>query len=256
MELGVNKQRTNLLIIPFYNEEKRFQTDKFHSLLAGEEFDILFINDGSIDSVPEQIRLQFISKYSNAKLIDLIRNLGKSEALRRGLIYAVERNYHRVGFTDFDLSTPPSEISRLMKMCENIEIGTTSIFGVRNIEFSSNIRTSYFRRRQGRLFQKIVNFVFGFGFQDLQCGMKIFPVSVLSTELLSEPFINQWLFELELLLRLPDACIDIAETNLNEWNHFKESKVRVSHFLFIVVSIVKLYLRYRKITSIRSLVYY
>ena len=188
--------------------------------------------------------------------MNLVRNLGKSEALRHGLIYAVEKNYQRVGFTDFDLSTPPAEISRLMKLCEDIGIGATSIFGVRNIEFSSEIRTSYFRKKQGRIFQRIINFIFASDFQDLQCGMKIFPVSVLSRELLAEPFTNQWLFELELLLRLPDACIDIAEINLNEWTHFKESKVRVFHFLHIVVSIVKLYLRYRKISSIRSLVCY
>ena len=64
MAFSINKQRTNLLIIPFFNEEKCFQKDKFHSLLAGEEFDILFVNDGSIDSVPEQIRLQFIRNYT------------------------------------------------------------------------------------------------------------------------------------------------------------------------------------------------
>ena len=244
---------TSLLIIPFYNEEKRYRQDEFLRLLTEQAFDILFVNDGSNDCLPKQIRIELVSEYSNAKLIDLSHNSGKSEALRSGLIYAVERGYERVGFTDFDLSTPPTEIIRLMNMFQDEAFHANSIFGIRNVNYSSSVKTTYFREKQGKLFQKIANSMFGVNFQDLQCGMKIFSVSLLSREVLSEPFINQWLFELELLLRLPESCIEIAEVNLNQWNHFQNSKVKPSHLFYIVYSLAKLYVRYHKISSVRSI---
>jgi len=102
-----------LLVVPCYNEEKRLDVAAFREFtLPGTNLEFLFVNDGSRDGtlrVLESLRETNPRRFS---ILNLERNSGKAEAVRRGIEAAVERSPHITGFWDADLATPLSELQR------------------------------------------------------------------------------------------------------------------------------------------------
>lgn len=80
-----------LLIIPAYNEEdnilKTFKTIKEYNKKNHTNYDVIVINDGSIDKTSK------ICHENNIPVIDLIRNLGIGGAVQTGYKYALKHNY-------------------------------------------------------------------------------------------------------------------------------------------------------------------
>jgi len=113
------------IIIPAYNEEESIPL--FYEAMKTEiakfknqEFELLFVNDGSKDKTLEVLR-ELSNKDSIVKYISFSRNFGKEAALYAGL-ENVKGDY--VAVMDADLQDPPSlleEMYRLIKE-ENYDI--------------------------------------------------------------------------------------------------------------------------------------
>jgi dolichol-phosphate mannosyltransferase len=79
------------VIVPIYNEAPSLKV--FHRSLKDalpaslNDFEIIYINDGSTDDTVEVVR-QIVSKDSSTRLVSLSRNFGKENALVAGLTYA------------------------------------------------------------------------------------------------------------------------------------------------------------------------
>ncbi len=83
---------------------------------------------------------------------------------------------------------------------------------------------------------------------DTQCGAKIFDRQVLDI-VVSEPFITQWLFDVEILLRLKqrlgnDIKKKIIEVPLRSWEDVKGSKLGLKDFIRVPFQIWKVFSRY------------
>ena len=104
-----------ILIIPCFNDNDSIKIllDQIHSI---DDFDILIIDDGSL----EEVRID----NENPK-ISIIRNSinkGKGYSLKKGFNYAYERGYTHAITLDADLQHDPKFISKFLAIDENINI--------------------------------------------------------------------------------------------------------------------------------------
>jgi polyisoprenyl-phosphate glycosyltransferase len=103
------------LIVPVFNEEKGLSAfyEKTCPILSSitEHFEMIFVNDGSIDKSVEKIQsLHF--QDDRVKLIDLSRNFGKEVAMSAGLDFC---RGEVVVIIDADLQDPPELIPEMVK---------------------------------------------------------------------------------------------------------------------------------------------
>lgn len=242
------------LIIPFYNELKRFDFEALNDLANSSInfLDIYLVDDGSTDELPNLIRPFIIKqKYTNLFLLSTKDNLGKANAIRFGFqaIYSPLENYEFIGFTDADFSSPPSEIIRLARLCLE---KNRFVFGARIASIHNSIRTTRFRYIQGQFFTLLVEVILGGKFLDSQCGLKFLKISQEITRVFEEEFINDWLIDLEILCRIQELqIVEIIEEILQEWTHKKDSKTRIFDLPRILISLIKLRTKYGKISDSR-----
>lgn len=78
------------LVAPCYNEEGnvRLFCEEARRILAGIEYEIVFINDGSRDGTLKVLKELYAEKKDNLKIINFSRNFGKEAGLYAGLQHA------------------------------------------------------------------------------------------------------------------------------------------------------------------------
>ncbi|HHX42841.1 MAG TPA: glycosyltransferase [Chloroflexi bacterium] len=95
------------VVLPLYNEEENIET-LYRRLTAvmeglGEPYEIIFVDDGSVDSSAEQVRVLHEGD-TRVKLVRLARNFGHQAAISAGLDVACGQ---AVIIIDADLQDPP-----------------------------------------------------------------------------------------------------------------------------------------------------
>lgn len=103
------------VVVPMFNEEEVIE-HTYHRLkqvmdCAEEEYEIIFVNDGSRDRTSE-IVAGICRKDSNVKLIEFSRNFGHQVAISAGMDYASGRC---VVIIDADLQDPPELILEMIR---------------------------------------------------------------------------------------------------------------------------------------------
>ena len=99
-----------VVIIPCFNESERLELAQVHFLLESG-ISLLFVNDGSTDSTAELLDGLWAKNPDTVRVLHLQKNSGKGEAVRRGLLKAIEDGATVVGFADADFATPPARPS-------------------------------------------------------------------------------------------------------------------------------------------------
>lgn len=139
------------LIIPVYNEEALIDELTTRSIGAVELFsnnyEILFINDGSTDSTLQRL-IEIKKKHSGIKIVDLSRNFGHQAAYTAGLELA-KGDY--VALMDGDLQDPPEKLAEMYRMIR--EEGFDVVNGKRSDLKAKRYRTT--SRLFHALFKKV-----------------------------------------------------------------------------------------------------
>src|SRR6185436_8167872 len=100
-----------IVVVPCYNEEHRLPVEELRRFAPEDvRLEILFVNDGSTDGTRRLLQSLVAEDPSRFSLLDLERNSGKAEAVRRGMLAAIERRPDLFGFWDADLATPLTEL--------------------------------------------------------------------------------------------------------------------------------------------------
>lgn len=218
------------LVVPCYNEEKRLNSAEFLKLVhADATVDLVFVDDGSKDETLAALRRIQQQATERVFIVEQSRNQGKAEAVRVGLLFALERGAQMVAYLDADLATPVSEALRLLERlravpdCQVLLASRVFLLG-RNI-----VRTAP-RHYAGRVFASVASLVLRLHVYDTQCGAKFFRNSSALREALSRPFLSRWAFDVELLSRLtsgPGAIKldEIIEEPLLAWRDVTGSKL-------------------------------
>lgn len=240
------------LIIPCYNEENRLNVKAFSDFLQKyNNLTFCFVNDGSMDRTIEILNL--IKKDNNERIIvlHLNTNSGKAEAVRKGVLYAMELNlFEFIGYWDADISTPLEELCFLLEPFfknENVQF----VLGSRMKRLGSSINRKTMRHITGRIFSTFSSMILNLPVYDSQCGAKIFR-SKISRILFEDAFVSKWLFDVELLARfknhfgLLQTLQSCYEVPLSKWNEVGGSKLRFGHFMKVPFDLFKIYFHYNK----------
>ena len=104
-----------MIAVPCYNEEKRLDASAFRRFLDDPDVALLFVNDGLKDGTSAVLAALCALMGGRASLVDLPRNVGKAEAVRKGMLQCLDAGAEVTGYYDADLATPPTEMFRLIR---------------------------------------------------------------------------------------------------------------------------------------------
>jgi glycosyltransferase involved in cell wall biosynthesis len=220
-----------VLIIPCYNEARRLDVPAIGALLDDDRVDLILVDDGSTDTTREILDGMARARPGRVRVLPLAANGGKAEAVRRGLLAALEAGAELTGYLDADLATPPAEIHRLLGLLRASDAQV--LVGARVALLGHDIERSPLRHYLGRVFATLASIVLHKRIYDTQCGAKLFRASDTLADALREPFLSRWAFDIELFGRLflgsetapPIPEASVWEEPLHTWCDVKGSKL-------------------------------
>jgi glycosyltransferase involved in cell wall biosynthesis len=240
-----------IVVVPCYNEEQRLPVEELRRFApAGVRLEILFVNDGSTDGTRRLLQSLVAEDSLRFSLLDLERNSGKAEAVRRGMLAAIERRPDLFGFWDADLATPLSELRGFLDVfASRPEIDM--VFAARVRLLGRSISRNPARHYFGRVGATLISSSLGLAVYDTQCGAKLFRWSETIGELFTQPIHSRWIFDVEIIARLvrqrgrDAAARAIYELPIQVWHDVKGSKVRSTDFLRALKDLSKIRRAYR-----------
>jgi glycosyltransferase involved in cell wall biosynthesis len=246
---SVFKTSTSIIVVPCFNEAARLQLSEFLRFAKrNAHVQFQFVDDGSTDQTTRLLDSIRTDQPDRFRLISLPANQGKAEAVRLGLLEALQHDPDYVGYWDADLATPLQEIDRFVATLDRLP-AVDVVLGSRVPLLGRKITRSFMRSALSRCFSLAASMALGCRVRDTQCGAKLFRVSSPLTIALSEPFISCWIFDVELLARLialhatSPACT-LYENPLDSWKEVEGSKLRPKHFVRAIAEWIAIYWRY------------
>ena len=180
-------------------------------------------------------------------MLSLPRNVGKAEAIRRGLGCSIDAGAEVIGYYDADLATPPEELLRLLALLES-RPDLAFVLAARVRLLGRRIERRTLRHYLGRVLASIASIILRIPVYDTQCGAKVFRVTPAVREAISVPFRSSWVFDVELIGRLlrgtsviePVSIAAFEEMPLREWRDVSGSKVGFVDMLRALVDLLML----------------
>ncbi len=248
----MNSGTVPTIVIPCYNEERRLDERSLLCLAESGRLRLLMVDDGSTDRTGAVLD-RLASRSNDIDTLVLPGNVGKSEAVRTGLVEATGRGATVVGYYDADLATPPNELLRLVHIIESRD-DLEAVFGARVAMLGSTIERTALRHYFGRVYATAASLALGVHVYDTQCGAKVFRANRTFLEAIEQPFASQWAFDVELLGRLlkgsgasPGIPVDaFLEVPLRSWRDIEGTHVRPTDGLAAVMQVISLGLRQRR----------
>jgi len=223
------------LVIPCYNEERRLDGEAFlRFAAANESYRLLLVNDGSRDRTLDVLNGISCERPAQIAVLNLVQNGGKAEAVRQGMLHALEAGADYAGYFDADLATPLEaslEFARVLDRLRGIDV----VVGSRLPLLGRAIRRRAKRALLGRVFARAASLTLGIGIHDTQCGAKLFRATPWVAAAFEEPFCTRWIFDVEVLARIaqstsaaggPSLADSVYEFPLDDWREVAGSKLK------------------------------
>jgi len=153
------------IVLPAYNERENIEPMVQEAKAAGERFadsyEIIIVDDGSVDKTAE-IAEELAKRDRHIKLVRHSKNLGYGSALADGFKAAKLR---WIFFTDSDRQFQISELEKLIPRISESKMV---------IGFREKRADQIHRRVYTRVFNCLVNFLFGLKVKDVNAAFKLF----------------------------------------------------------------------------------
>jgi len=208
------------IIIPAHNEEKRLPPSlkTIDAFLDKQPYasEVLVVENGSQD-LTAVVTEAFAADHPRVKLFQETGR-GKGLAVRHGMLKA--RGEYRF-ICDADLSMPIEEVAKFLPPeCEDydVAIGSREVAGARRFNEPS------YRHFQGRVFSTLVKVFALPGFEDTQCGFKMFRGSTAEDVFRAQVF-DGMSFDVEALFIARKRGYKIIEVPI-DWYYRAESRVQ------------------------------
>jgi glycosyltransferase involved in cell wall biosynthesis len=219
-----------VIVVPCHNEEDRLPVKEYLAFAENAIADILFVDDGSDDGTIDVIQ-ELAMESERFQLFALPKNVGKAEAVRLGMLKALDQGAMLVAYLDADLSTPISEMERLL--AAQARSGADVVLGARVGLLGWDIHRRVLRHYLGRAFATAASMVLKLRVYDTQCGAKVFRRTDVLQRALAHPFRSPWIFDVELLGRVllerrkvGSVAGVFLEVPLQTWSDVGGSKLR------------------------------
>jgi len=239
MDQSIQMESLTTIVVPCFNESERLEKESFFKFSkAYEHVHFLFVDDGSTDRTKKNL-IEIIEPFPDRfSLLMLPQNVGKAEAIRKGIKKALDSDSYYIGFWDADLATPLEEIPRFLNVL-NAKPNLFLVTGARVKLLGRHVERSNWRHYFGRLSATLISIVLGIPYYDTQCGAKIFRTMPHLKAIFDEPFSSRWLFDVEIIARLlsfseknsrlhPEHCI--YELPLLDWREREGSNVKIKDY--------------------------
>ena len=247
--------RATRVVVPCYNEARRLDASAFIDALEGDPaLGFVMVDDGSNDETASVLEALRARSPERIAVVNLKQNVGKAEAVRRGILRAFELGAAITGYWDADLATPLHYIREFEKVLGKDEI--VMVAGSRVRLLGHHIERSPVRHYIGRGFGTLAALALGLPVYDTQCGAKLFKTTAATRSAFEEPFTLRWAFDVELFARLlarESKVGDIAverqcvEFPLEEWRDAPGSKITLRQLPIIALEIARLYVTTRAV---------
>lgn len=188
------------IVVPCYKEEKRINIPMYMDSLGTHSSRVFLVDDGSPDKTFSVLKNLEKSAPDRFIAIKCPENMGKAEAVRRGMNEAIDRKFKYIGFLDADLAVKFNEVPRFLKIFQDVPEVTT-VIGTRTRLAGHKVERNLPKYLVQRVIAEMGSHLFGKKVEDTQCGSKMFDAKVLSPTL-KEKFSSRWLFDQELLARI------------------------------------------------------
>jgi glycosyltransferase involved in cell wall biosynthesis len=244
--------RRTTLVVPCYNEAQRLNVAAFIRFAQDSAAHLILVNDGSRDETLRVLEGIRDAAPTGVRVVDLPRNSGKAEAVRQGMLEALNDGAEFVGFWDADLATPFDALSGFVEQLEarpHLEV----VMGSRVRLLGRTIDRDAKRHYAGRAFATAVSLALRLPVYDTQCGAKLFRATERLRQALAQPFVSRWVFDVELLARLgstsagysPELLVNtVCENPLMEWRDVAGSKLRMVDFAKSGLDLVRIHRAY------------
>jgi dolichyl-phosphate beta-glucosyltransferase len=236
------------IVVPCYNEEARFDLPAFDAYLASHPgIGFILVNDGSDDGTMARLRQAEARWPDRVSVIDQQPNQGKGEAVRVGILRAMDGGAAYAGYFDADLATPLDAIDEFVSTLDenqNIDI----VMGARVALLGRHIDRNPARHYAGRVFATAASLVLALPVYDTQCGAKLLRVSATTRDIFALPFGSRWIFDVEMLARYLAGAgrkDGIYELPLRRWTDVGESRVKPMDFVRAGGEMAAIYRTYR-----------
>lgn len=241
-----------IVVVPCFDEERRLPVDALRSFrLEGAAIEFLLVNDGSRDGTLKLLHSLATEDPARFSVLDLGRNRGKAEAVRQGIVAAMERKPDLFGFWDADLATPLTEIPLFLDVF-NTRPEIEMVFAARVRLLGRSISRNPRRHYVGRVGATLISSSLGLAVYDTQCGAKLFRMSDSMPAIFAKPFLSRWIFDVEIIARFVQqrgrnaAALAIYELPIREWHDVKGSKVRSGDFLKALKDLWRIHRAYHR----------
>lgn len=153
LEVGARATSLISVVVPCFNEEEVIERTHLAIVRvlsgAGEDFEIIYVDDGSSDQTLPLLKQLATREYGLAKVIALSRNFGHQVAVSAGLDHA---SGDAVALIDADLQDPPEVI---LEMIQRWREGFLVAYGQR----THRAAESRFKLITAKYFYRLLNFL-------------------------------------------------------------------------------------------------
>ncbi len=213
------------VLIPMYNEKNIVESTaktltEYLDPKFGDEYEIVFSDDGSNDGCGEVVRALDLP---NVRVVSYPDNRGKGSAVREGIKKCVG---DVIVCTDCDLAYGTDAIVNIYNRI--ISGGEHVIIGSRNIASDGYEGYTFARKIMSKTYIKLVSLIAGFRYSDSQCGLKCYCIES-ARSIFEHCTVNGFAFDLEVLLLAEKFGMKIAEVPVKIINH-RESTSKVHPF--------------------------
>ncbi len=231
------------VIIPAYNEEQNFKRgvlDKVWDFLSRQKisWEVILVDDGSTDKTLKLLQV-FAENKKGFKVLDISHG-GKVMAITAGV---KEANGEVILFSDFDQSTPITEIKKVM---EEFNQGADIVIAKRA---GKKEGWSTLQALRSKTFNLMTQLLILPGISDTQCGFKAFKNSI-AKDLFNKLVITKkneegrymGAFDVELLYLAKKMGLKIVSIPVS-WKYYKSGKFSVLEPLKMLIDLLKLRLQ-------------
>jgi glycosyltransferase involved in cell wall biosynthesis len=247
----MSRSLATIIVVPCYNEAKRLDGAEFRRFAATQEgISFCFVNDGSTDETAAVLR-DLCTTSPRFLMLDLPRNGGKAEAVRRGVLHALSLGPELVGYWDADLATPLEAIAPLVEVMRE-RPSLVIAMGARVQLLGRDIQRRELRHYIGRVMASLTAIALDVRVYDTQCGAKVMRADERIAAAFREPFHHRWLFDVELIARILQAARDLSphllinEVPLATWREIPGSKLRMRDGLSALVELYRIWRKREK----------